>query len=46
MNHLLGGNRLAAVLAGGVCLILAAALMRQVPAEEPSVVLKPAVVPA
>ena len=33
MTHLLHGNRLAAVLAGGLSLILAAILMRRVPAE-------------
>jgi maltose/moltooligosaccharide transporter len=36
MTHLLHGNRLAAVLAGGLCLILAALLVRRVPEEHPA----------
>ncbi len=37
MSHLLGGNRLAAVLAGGVFLLVAAALAQRVPAPHEAV---------
>jgi maltose/moltooligosaccharide transporter len=39
--HWLHGNSLTVVLLGGVCLIVAAILMRQVPAEEATAVREP-----
>ncbi|MGD0579901.1 MAG: MFS transporter, partial [Bryobacteraceae bacterium] len=42
LSHWLHGNSLTVVLLGGVCLILAAILMRQVPAEEPAAAPAPA----
>jgi hypothetical protein len=40
--HWLHGNSLTVVLLGGVCLIVAALLMRQVPAQEATGVREPA----